>query len=78
MFVAHDEETSVQFKEVDSRHLTSVTPCRSAMGLENILIGALQGLGMGATPASQLAQCQATGLLMVATRRMNDFGFPKN
>jgi hypothetical protein len=38
--------------------------------------GGLPGLGIGAMPASQLAQCQASALRMVFARMTNDFGWP--
>jgi hypothetical protein len=41
-----------------------------------ILSGGLPGLGMGAIPASQLAQCQASALRIIFARMMNDFGSP--
>jgi hypothetical protein len=41
-----------------------------------ILSGGLPGFGMGAIPASQLAQCQASALRIVLARMMNDFGAP--
>jgi hypothetical protein len=73
---AHEIETSVQSSFADSRHLTSVTPYFSAWGLEIILSGGLPGLGMGAIPASQLAQCHASALRIGFARMMNDFDSP--
>jgi hypothetical protein len=72
----HDVETSVQFNVADSRHLTSVSPYFSACGLDTTLSGGLPGFGIGAIPASQLAQCQAWALVMLCARMMKDFVCP--
>lgn len=70
----HDD-TSSQVTETDSRQRTSVIPHRSAIGLENFFRGGFPGLGKGEAPASQLAQCQASALLISCARRMNFCGF---
>jgi hypothetical protein len=73
--VAHGY-ASVQTKVVVSRHLTSVTPNLSAWGFDTTFKGGLPGLGIGAKPASQLAQCHASTFRIALARMTNDFAFP--
>jgi hypothetical protein len=68
------EDASFHSNTAVSRHFTSVMPYFSACGLEMILSGGQPGFGIGAMPASQLAQCHACTLLMAWARIMKDFG----
>lgn len=56
----------------DFRHITSVTPKRSAIGLEKRFSGGRPGLGIGARPASQLP---LPGLRVVHQLRSDDEAF---
>jgi hypothetical protein len=49
-------------------------PYRSAIGFENFFSGGLPGFGIGAMPASQLAQCQASALFIALALTTNVFG----